>query len=1175
MAAVPYIGPGSGLTHEHLNALYTEANARLKKVYGGLCPALWAGSLTRTFAGYAVTIPNRLFARKFFFFDSIPTAPYTTIAESLIGQLASLAAGGGGPPGYASADAAWFRKYDHTVFTNFVTAAAISMDGGSQAVDVGYPCVRLDPPASASTQQALIWPDRSPSPYPDGLLTWSLEAHKKTVTVSGVNHDCYCYVNDLGAGPSACNDSEAQHIDMDHPIDVFLGRGVGAAFTWPANFNKYGFIRFNNLQTVDVVLTTFTIDGDPDPGFSPTVPALGSLCIRRAPGINGWALGLDYFFLYFDGDPWFLKSTGETWSNTSNGLLAAVMLPHLGDDWTSCGGSVLDAEQWWDYGASGNAYWIGDPTNDATLLGDLCIHAGKLLRVDYSAGPPQVTTKTWIEFAGMAELSAQLAAAGIVLTNNSSHSLFSKGFELNATGPTFELIDYSTNLLHAGGIGVSDGSGETGVLSMGSAIAAFVWDSLQIQNRLACCEIVVIDQTATWANTVTWTNTVWRQAVGAGTDGSGNIYKGYFETLGSAKTDLLALRPSADVTTSITSKMTVHGPWLMVQEDFPALWPADNFSWWQLVNPSGFTELYYSVTRNLRAQLILNGDGSMTRKSSGPLFELHESTRPKWAIYGAMDDLGDYVPEFAAPLWPRIDRPWTSLRYFKRPDGEPLGTNGAGSLQVPPPPDSALPFEKIYLEAKPFVDWHHAESRLDPFSGSASPAPGVFKKKDIRILAHFNPVPDFYGSLSAWINRGVMKFQTYDGTPNADYAFRVTDLSSDVAQENYYGIAQPSIQGATATNYDGGQDLLPMMAEHFNAAAGAVNGVVAVGAMGSYLGYGGVYISDFLNSFIPARTTLGLGSNQLRPRSEYASWSDGDAVGTAWAALGVTIRTKADFPADYLNLATTQHWYYVAAGSWSTSDTPPGGGAAITVGDNWMSFAVGTAADNYRWVSIGDVQAKCAALGVPFKMFEVCVPASIQLVDSGHTDISVPETGGDGSCPKNAVWYVCDVNGNWVFDPDVTDPTGNMYILRSNVSRSDVYVVPLGGPGVEAQMDFSPLDTRFYYSGLYGGQSPTWGSYCPTQFILGNSAYLCRNWGLPAANALIWPRNYADVQPRDPGVAAGARYTSSYAIVARTTLESAGLPVTVVACTADAETMITTSIENAYVQVWPGDLPLT
>ncbi len=179
---------------------------------------------------------------------------------------------------------------------------------------------------------------------------------------------------------------------------------------------------------------------------------------------------------------------------------------------------------------------------------------------------------------------------------------------------------------------------------------------------------------------------------------------------------------------------------------------------------------------------------------------------------------------------------------------------------------------------------------------------------------------------------------------------------------------------------------------------------------------------------------------------------------------------------------------------------------------------------------------------------------------------------------ENGAWYICDPDGDWVFNPE-TPGSSSTWILRADVSRTDTWMEVMGVTGLSS-FDWSPLDQRFYYSGTigdfsYGGQTP------PTvlnlssrvcQFLLGNTVYLYRNYGYPLAKALIWPRNYADIQPRDS--LSFNRAPGYYTLQAKHSLE--GTPAMhVTYLTTDQDPLITAlpataslPIENSWMQVW-------
>jgi hypothetical protein len=149
-------------------------------------------------------------------------------------------------------------------------------------------------------------------------------------------------------------------------------------------------------------------------------------------------------------------------------------------------------------------------------------------------------------------------------------------------------------------------------------------------------------------------------------------------------------------------------------------------------------------------------------------------------------------------------------------------------------------------------------------------------------------------------------------------------------------------------------------------------------------------------------------------------------------------------------------------------------------------------------------------------------------------------------------------------------------ILKASTARTDAWVAVLG-PSNLVRVDWSPVDERLYYPGVRVAHWTWFGDGAQTistQFQNGNRCYVYRNYGMPAATAVIWPRNYPDVETRDPGLFPAQRYPAYYTLVAKTEIER-GAAFLVQDIAEDDETVISAADqEYAVMQVWPGVLKL-
>lgn len=291
----------------HWDALYAEADGKLAAFHSNHSILLW--TTAEDFGFFSLEAMR--YERRFYFIPSLPPFGPTDPAGSLtsLWQVFIWSEWLGG-----ATTNPWFRKYDHTTFATYAAGAALYTPSGGDprpVVDLGYACAIIVPPGG--TYVTDVWPD-TPSVSGTDLasLRYSLEAHKRTIG----GHDYFLYVNAT---------EEPEHTEMWKPIEVVLG-GQGATFTWPKNYNRYRFIRFNNLGPGAI---TVTLKGDPDVAI--VIAERESKCARRAEasGVVSWTAGYRYFHKMQAGDPWWLRPAGGEYSNVTDALVANYMLPNI------------------------------------------------------------------------------------------------------------------------------------------------------------------------------------------------------------------------------------------------------------------------------------------------------------------------------------------------------------------------------------------------------------------------------------------------------------------------------------------------------------------------------------------------------------------------------------------------------------------------------------------------------------------------------------------------------------------------------------------------------------------------------------------------------------------------------------------------------------------------------
>src|SRR5947209_5813266 len=558
MALIPYVGRGQGITHQELDALYTEADRKLAAAFTNQAPVLWGNG----------TPLQGMYDRRFYFFSTWPSSGFPdTISEAVLRS------------GLGQIDP-WFRKYDHAVFTNFVAAwppATFDFADGRPVSDSGWPIVRIaleNSDAMVSTWCPRIWPD-DPDPINNfrqfifGALSYSLEAHKRNYDDGTGAKDYFVYLN---GSPSITGPPE--YIHKWAAVDIIIGEGgaAGGALNFPDNWNKYNFFRFQNISKSPVTVTF-------GPGrLSFTIAALESRCVRRTSVTGAYTLGYRYFQKPMAGDPWFMRWPGHDWSNVTDAFIAAEL---VGGIWNNSFdvNEITGPEQDWSKVDASPASIYANPAyvpgkfeaampaggwypavTSGTSLGDLAFHRGKFWVVN-----PADSTRVEIAFDGMASLTAKLAAAGITLTINST----TKGFRLTAN-PSLDIVTTSAGIIQ-GAFGLP--ARTVGFKNPANSASDTWLDFPNVTSFVDVIDVarVVSPQVTSYLQFVYdgvsySTSTVdvhWSTTARRSSETRPSVKVGYFETVGGL---LSALTGTSEVTTTERLALTVVGPLIYINQ---------------------------------------------------------------------------------------------------------------------------------------------------------------------------------------------------------------------------------------------------------------------------------------------------------------------------------------------------------------------------------------------------------------------------------------------------------------------------------------------------------------------------------------------------------------------------------------------------------------------------------
>jgi hypothetical protein len=473
MAVVNPIIPNTKPTAALMNAVWGEFDRKLTKILSGKSFLL---------ARKQPFLAN-LMGKIFYFNDNPAETVYSLRAQGFI------AGGGLGPDGQPNGPPLPI-PYDHEVFTRAIASieAKIAADPTSVQWDDANRIVTVPTfmPIPPNNPYAFTNPDYGQLPFENGggmgLFDHSLAAH--TIMHQGPkdNEPVPYFVREWGAVPEKRYRFALAEIVVEGLTDLDI----------PDEYDKYNCFRIHNLSEDPLTVTfgsNYSIDIDP----------FGCACVRRDSVTEKYRDGFTYFFKFEKGDPrfaWFHATQkdmnlatvigGSPMMRVSNSMQANNLMNPLSlHDWigfVSFTASQLAYYTWtgggttWgqiDLGGTGdtryawferdpstvadvhlaNKDFFGDPNDPNTLVGDLLFHPGKIIvartsRTDKDEQGFLKTTFSTIDYRGMATIVEDFAAGGVTVYTETDTSLPSYGqlcFK-NALSDICELIPVSTNL---------------------------------------------------------------------------------------------------------------------------------------------------------------------------------------------------------------------------------------------------------------------------------------------------------------------------------------------------------------------------------------------------------------------------------------------------------------------------------------------------------------------------------------------------------------------------------------------------------------------------------------------------------------------------------------------------------------------------------------------------------
>lgn len=237
---------------------------------------------------------------------------------------------------------------------------------------------------------------------------------------------------------------------------IFEGAGL-EEFDFQPAWDKFGCFRIHNLNRYEMTVAF--------PGrFTLTIPPLDVRCVRRDSATSGYTEGFRYFQKFKPGDPRTFGGIhpGRLPVNIAEAMGAnnlfspfisyRVIAAFLGSRGLGGGGEVdgakfdLDPHELYDV-RSLYADYFGNPNDDATIIGDLLHHKGKLIaaRID-DAGQ---LSESEVEFRGYSDLKNRWPSAYKISVTEDENG-FLKLETSDSEFVAHDLWAQSTNLLNDG-----------------------------------------------------------------------------------------------------------------------------------------------------------------------------------------------------------------------------------------------------------------------------------------------------------------------------------------------------------------------------------------------------------------------------------------------------------------------------------------------------------------------------------------------------------------------------------------------------------------------------------------------------------------------------------------------------------------------------------------------------
>jgi hypothetical protein len=741
------------------------------------------------------------------------------------------------------------------------------------------------------------------------------------------------------------------------------------------------------------------------------------------------------------------------------------------------------------------------------------------------------------DFAGFGNLSTMLARNSMSLVSATSYTSISGTYFISSSIGDIQIVQLSTNFIsyiRGGNIAADPWGNITGtcLINYLDVVPPDLFSISAVTQSDDRIEWVVSSDGpgGGWANPVTTSaqlQNLWREKLSP--TPLVNLTMSLFDPV---SIPLDAMRnfgaPDNDADITITLRMTPFGPKIIAQTTIPVDWPLTNGQYnenfWL---PSNYDSHSVGLWYNFNGIALGYYGGGLTDPGDG------------WGSPGNWR-----AGEFNTP---RIRRAYGVKRTFQAHLSQSnYAISGTFPMSDPSATDeNARLFSFYEYNSGSFLNF---SSGSNDWRNVIASGPTVDLSR-IAFVAPFGTSATNLAALNTWLDKG---------TASIDGGF--IDYGPGSGRETSYYPNNKSFLINTTPNSDDlaiVPQVLHLTAEHFNAAASAVNHTR--GTTMTEQDYG-PQAEVIMSQLFPGQsigrgfTQSNVGMTNIRPRTCYAMWDrtlNTDMANFMALSFSVTVKTSADFP-DQTNFAaaanknTVTRWAYgdFSSATIHYSDYPTGDASLgsqslwTNTGSLWgglypllKGFFIHP--DDVEWIDFDQARDIAEQLGIPFHYQDTnflgeptwCVPLAFNYVSqAAATIIDNDDSGFYGGAqyyPCSAIGWYNDQNGNWVCDGVALaiSGAGANIILRADTTA----IKPLFGQydslthvATLVQFDYGRLPEKWFYDGFtnyvpYISDNP-WG--VNPDFASSNNSILWRHYGpdsgINRGCALIWPRNMAD-----------------------------------------------------------------